>query len=215
MSWDDIPGWFGFRDTYDEAVDRARDGAIFVEVGVAFGRSAAYLARRVIDSGKRIKIYAVDPWWDDWWQFPDQYPPTLTRPSWGGEFSQLGRDLGGPFSAFVALMREHAPEELERLNVCRCRSVDAAKFIPACDFVLVDGNHDYEFVAQDIALWRAHVVPGGTLAGDDYHEKDFPGVVRAVREAFGEGGYEVRGTTWVRRIEGNFAESRRDVWGGP
>jgi hypothetical protein len=195
MSYDQIPGWFAFRATYDEAVERAQDGAVFVEIGVAFGKSIAYLTRRVIDSGKKIKLWAVDPWWDDWWHFPAQYPPRLQRPTWGGEFAQFGRDLGGPFSAFVHCMRSYAPHELERINVLRCRSAEAAQIISSCDLVMIDGDHNYEAVAQDIALWRPHMKQGGMLAGDDYHEGDFPGVVRAVKEAFGEA-FEVDGTTW-------------------
>lgn len=201
MSYLEIPGWSGFLATYDEAVERApEDGAVFVELGVAFGRSVAYLARKVIDSGKRIKIWAVDPWWDDWWHVPAQYPPTLERPTWGGEHSQFGRTLGGPFSAFVHCMRTWAPEELERINVLRCRSSDAAKIIGPCDLVMIDADHNYEAVAQDIALWRPHMKPGGMLAGDDYHAGDFPGVVRAVREAFGDfDAFDVQGTTWRKR----------------
>jgi hypothetical protein len=200
MSWEHIPGWFAFRETYDEAVAKApQDGAVFVEIGVAFGRSIAYLARRVIDSGKHIKIYAVDPWWDDWWMMPEQYPETLTRPSWGGEHSQLGRDLGGPFSAFCGLMLKYAPVEFERLTVLRATSAQAAQIIGPCDMVMIDGNHDYVHVAQDIALWRPHVKRGGLLAGDDYHDKDFPGVVRAVGEAFGSN-YQARGTTWFKMM---------------
>lgn len=199
MGYEQIPGWSGFLQTYDEAVERAADGAVFVEIGVAFGKSLAYLARRVIDSGKKVKIWAVDPWWDDWWQFPEQYPAKLERPTWGGEYSQFGRDLGGPFSAFVHCMRTHAPEELERVNVLRCRSSDAAQIIGSCDLVMIDGDHNYSAVAQDIALWRPHVKLGGLLAGDDYHEGDFPGVVRAVKEAFA-GDFQVRGTTWLKTI---------------
>lgn len=202
MSYEKIPGWFGFKDTYDQAIAEAQDGDTFVEVGVAFGRSVAYLARGVIDSGKKVKIYAVDPWWDDWWHVPEQYPAHIERPTWGGEFSQLGRDLGGPFSAFVALMREHAPGELERINVLRCKSSDAAKIVGRTKLVMIDGSHHYEDVAQDIALWKAHMVPGGILAGDDYAEGDFPGVVQAVKEAFGADGYQVKGsykTTWQVR----------------
>jgi len=64
VSWDDIPGWSGFLEIYDLAVDEApQEGGVIVELGVAFGRSLAYLSRRVIDSGKKIKIYGVDPWW--------------------------------------------------------------------------------------------------------------------------------------------------------
>ena len=199
MAYSDIPGWFAFKDTYDEMVATCPPNGVLVEVGVAFGRSAAYLARKVLDADlKGVRIWAIDPFFDDWWMFPQNYPTTLTRPSWGGEYSQWARDQGGPYSAFVQAMRQHAPEELERLNVLRCRSVDAAKFIGACHGVLIDGNHDYDFVAQDIALWRPHMMPGGILAGDDYCPKDFPGVVQAVKEAFGTD-FEVRGTTWVKK----------------
>ena len=201
MSWSDIRGWFGFRETYDEMVDQCPDGGTLVEIGVGFGRSAAYLARRVIDSGKEITIWAVDPFRDDWWIVPGTYPANLPRPTWGREHAQWAREQGGPFSAFVASMREHAPEELERLNVLRCRSSEAAKVIGLCDGVMIDGDHNYEAVSQDIALWRPHMAPGGIFAGDDYSEADFPGVVRAVKEAFGTPGYcySIRGTTWVTR----------------
>lgn len=194
MSWDQIPGWYGFEDTYRKAVALAQDGDTFVEVGVAFGRSVAHLSRMVIDSGKKVRIYAVDPWWDDWWHVPAQYPPHLERPTWGGEFAQMGRDLGGPFSAFCHLMRTHAPEELERINVLRCKSHEAAKIIGPCRMVMIDANHNYEEVAKDIAIWRPHMLPGGIFSGDDYSVADFPGVVQAVQENVP--GYEVQGTTW-------------------
>jgi hypothetical protein len=95
-------------------------------------------------------------------------------------------------------MTLHAPEELERVNVLRCTSADAARFIGPCDLVMIDANHNYESVAQDIALWRPHIKCGGVLAGDDYSAQDFPGTVRAVKEAFGDD-YRVQGTTWITR----------------
>jgi cephalosporin hydroxylase len=199
MTWEAIPGWMAFGETYRDMVDSCPPGGTIVEVGVAFGRSAAYLARLVIDSGKDVKLWAVDPWFADWWLVPDQYPTHCARPTWGGEHAQFGRDLGGPFSAFVHCMRTHAPEELERLNVLRCKSSDAAKILGRCHGVLIDASHNYEDVVQDIALWRPHMMPGGILAGDDWSEADFPGVCRAVREAFGEGNFETRGTTWLVR----------------
>jgi hypothetical protein len=200
MSWQDIPGWFAFSATYDEMVDTAPDGATIVEIGVAFGRSLAYLTRRVIDSGKRIRVIGVDPWQDDRWEFPAGYPADAMRPGWGGEHAAWAREQGGAFSAFVASMRAHAPRELEYATILRCRSSDAHRIVGPCHGVLIDGSHDYEAVMHDIALWRHHVPPGGILAGDDWHESDFPGVVRACDDSFGgRGGYEVRGTTWIRR----------------
>jgi len=38
VSWDDIPGWSGFLEIYDLAVDEApQEGGVIVELGVAFG----------------------------------------------------------------------------------------------------------------------------------------------------------------------------------
>lgn len=53
------------------------------------------------------------------------------------------------------------------------------------DLVFIDGNHDYEYVKEDIACWLPKVRPGGILAGHDLDWKDAPGVRRAVQEAFG------------------------------
>ena len=37
MSWRDIPGWFSFQETYDQAVSEApQEGARFLEIGACF-----------------------------------------------------------------------------------------------------------------------------------------------------------------------------------
>jgi len=51
------------------------------------------------------------------------------------------------------------------------------------DFVFIDAGHSFEAVRSDVANWRSKVRPGGWFGGHDYHAK-FPGVVRAVDEAF-------------------------------
>lgn len=200
MSWDKIPGWFSFQAAYDTMAAEAQDGDTIVEIGVAFGRSIAYLARRLIDAKKRVRVYAVDPWIDDRWEFPADYPTDAPRPGWGGEHANWARSKGGPFSAFLHSMQTHAPEELEYIKVFRGYSAQAARFIGPCRGVLIDGSHDYEAVVQDIALWRPHILPGGLLAGDDWHEKEFPGVVQACDEAWGRKSYMVNGTTWSKRL---------------
>lgn len=201
MSYTDIPGWFSFQTAYDEMAEKAVDGDTIVEIGVAFGRSVAYLARLLIAMKKRVRIIAVDPWIDDRWEFPADYPVDAPRPGWGGEHADWARGLGGPFSAFLHSMRTHAPEELEYIKVFRGYSAQAARFVGPCRGVLIDGSHNYEDVTHDIALWRHHVIKGGLLAGDDWHETEFPGVVQACDEAFGgRKRYSVSGTTWLRRF---------------
>jgi hypothetical protein len=186
MSWSDIPGFSGFTWLYDEAVANAQDGAVFVEVGVALGHSLAYLARKVIDSGKRIEVWAVDPW--------GGYARN------GEQQAALGSDgTRGDFTLFLDCMMCNALEELEQVRVVRATSAQASRmFHGAADLVLIDAAHDYDSVYSDIAYWRDCVKPGGILAGDD-HEPNYPGVERACRAQFGEK-YETKGSTWLRRM---------------
>ena len=57
-----IQGWFIYAPVYDTAVQLAEDGAHFVEVGSWRGRSTAYMAVNIVNSGKKIKFDAVDTW---------------------------------------------------------------------------------------------------------------------------------------------------------
>lgn len=203
MSYLDIPGWCDFTDIYVDAVQQAPQNAVLVEVGVAFGRSLAFLASEAIWTGRRdLWIYGVDPWVDDWTQ-PHGWTET-ERPSWGAEHAEWARSMGGPFNAFVQKMRDHAPAELERVQVVRGFGRDLAAFVKSAhptapvSFVFIDGDHRYESVKADIDAWKPVVMSGGILAGHDYtHE--FPGVVKAVAESWPSGGISTRGTSWVWR----------------
>src|SRR5262249_55671920 len=77
--------------------------------------------------------------------------------------------------------------------------VAAQRFAPgSVDRVFLDGSHDGESVAQDLAIWSARLRPDGLLAGHDYAPKH-RGLCDAV-EAFAAG----RDLT-VRR-------GPRDIW---
>jgi len=59
-TWQDLEGYFDFADLYDKQVEIARDGAIFVELGLWNGRSFVYLAEAIKKSGKKIDLHGVD-----------------------------------------------------------------------------------------------------------------------------------------------------------
>jgi cephalosporin hydroxylase len=194
MSWADIPGFSGFLPIYQQWVAQARDGDVAVEVGVAIGHSLAYLARQVIDSGKRIEVWGIDPW------------AGFAR---NGEQQQaLGADgTPGDFTLFLRCMLRSAPAELERVRIVRATSTQASALFSqpgfdrhGADLVLIDGAHDYDSVLRDIRTWLPVMRVGGWLCGDD-HESTYPGVERACAEVFGAGGYEVIGTAWKKVIE--------------
>ena len=144
MNWSDIDGWFDFADVYDEQVERADDGAVFVEVGLYKGRSCGYLATAIRDSGKRIALYGVDP-------FPRV---DITAAAFLENMAACG------VGTYVTLL--HMP------------SVTAAKAFAdgAVDFVYIDGWHNYESVRDDIAAWRPKVKCGGTIGGHDGTRKE-------------------------------------------
>jgi len=209
MSWQDIPGWYDWQDIYTQAIADAPSDrpSVFVEVGVAFGRSVAHLARMAIDSKKPITIYAVDPWVDDW--NPDWSTDEKTRPTWGAEHAEWAREQGGPFSAFIKMMQTHAPEELEFIKVLRCKGVEAARMLQFAGhpeihvphMVWIDGDHRYEGVAADIESWQCwsdgpYPVRPRWFGGHDF-AGNFPGVMRAVIEAFGPDGFEHIGNSWL------------------
>ena len=205
MSWQDIPGWFNYSDIYDDFVKTSRDGDTIVEVGVALGRSIAYLTRKVIDSGKRIRIVAVDPWdlWGDDARHPGRAAPTDEDcMGWHGRHRALWEEHGSTFGVFLGEMRKHAPEELARISVVRAYSVEAARMFAdrSVHAVWIDGDHSYRGVETDLLAWHRTVQPGGWLAGHDHHRDVCAGLVQAVEEALGpEGtGYRVQGTSWVK-----------------
>ena len=192
MSYKDILGWMTFEETYAEAVRNApQTGARFLEIGAFVGRSAAYMGEQIRDSGKDIEFHTIDLW--------KCVPDPKTDP----EHFALIEKHGSPMQAFVASMREHAPDV--HVMAHQLSSEDAAKVMGGeWDFVFIDADHSYDGCRRDIELWLPRVKPGGTIAGDDYSAEVFPGVVQAVWEAFGAD-VEIRTVNhwshWVHRVK--------------
>lgn len=160
-----IPGFFDFDDVYRAAVRRAEDGAVFVEVGSWKGRSAAFMAVEILNSGKAITFDCVDIWETLGWT-------NVTR----------AKD---PLATIDEFLRNVAPAHAAISNCHVMQSTEAARLYDdaSVDFVFLDADHSYEAVAADIAAWWPKVKSGGVLAGHDF-AASWPGVQRAVREAF-------------------------------
>ena len=202
-TWENIPGRAAYTWMYDDFVKNAPKCAVAVEVGVALGKSLAYLARHCLDEGRDdIQIVAVDMW---------------AGTARNGEQQAAGPATpDGDWLLFHDIMRTNAPEELARINsVLRMASVNAACLFPdatletGIDLVVLDAAHDYESVWADIAAWVPKIQPGGYLGGDDY-ESEYQGVIDAVDHYFPHLRIEVKNQygwgTWRVRIEEGDAE---------
>lgn len=189
MGWESLKGWFDFQAVYADWARTARQDAVFVEVGVYFGKSLAYMAE-CLASRPDVRVYAVD-------HFCGETVTGLN--TW---VTDDVKSVEGPFSAFAKAMLFHAPQAFERANVLRCGSAMAARLFEdaSVDMVFIDADHSYESVLADIRAWLPKMKPGGLLAGHD-HMSAWPGVERAVSEAFPKA-YTVQGTSWLYRVPG-------------
>jgi len=114
------------------------------EIGVEQGKFSETLCKANPD----LKLYSIDPW--------DAY------------------DRGSHVVPQRKLDRYYA-EAVERLKPYNCEIIKrysqdiVRKFKPGTlDFVYIDGNHEFEYVMQDIIQWSKIVRGGGIVSGHDY-----------------------------------------------
>lgn len=170
----DIEGWME-RPELEWLYDRGCQATVAVELGVFMGRSACAVA-----AGQRnvrgSKLYAIDTF--DGRGTSRAEEVAAQEPSWLmmrflDNLKQRGFDqvLDPTIRAWLS-----STDEPTTLAAIEDGSVD---------FLFIDASHDYQSVRRDLRLWTPKVRPGGIAAGHDYHP-DWPGVVQAVDEFFGE-----------------------------
>jgi predicted O-methyltransferase YrrM len=155
--WQNIEGWVGDNATYRMALDRAKDGQHFVEIGVYKGRSAAFMAVELANRGLKVRFDAID--------------------HFGGseEHGDLSKTL---YNECVQNLKSVAGY----VNVIRMNSLEAADLYEdsSLDFIFIDGSHDYNSVTSDLSAWYPKIKETGIFAGDDYQPGYWPGVIAAV-----------------------------------
>jgi len=155
--YDNIKGWFDFERVYQFAV-RGLSGR-FLEVGSYRGKSSAYLAVEIVNSGKPIELYCCDT-------FRNEDCPTLQ--------DMPGDNLPG-FMSHIG--------QFPFVKVLQGKSTEISGTIKDefFDFIFIDASHDYENVKKDIEAWYPKLRPGGLMGGHDFTDY-WPGVKQAVRE---------------------------------
>lgn len=166
--FNEIPGWFAYKDLYDEMVQNAKDGDVFVEVGAWLGKSTNHLATKIKESGKDIKFTTVDTWkgTDD-----EDIHQTI-----------VGNFNGDIYTEFLDNTR--LSNNLDVIQTIKDTSRSAGNQFAnnSIDFIMLDAGHSYDALKDDLAVWYNKVKPGGYITGDDYGV--FDGVTRAANEFF-------------------------------
>jgi hypothetical protein len=135
-----------------------------VEVGVYDG-TCSRLLRKLLPSAK---LYLIDPWEVDTIYQESNGPRTIEESTINEAFKKV----------------QNFFQDDPLAHILKKTSKEASSLVPnGLDLVFIDGNHDYEFVKEDIELWLPKLRPGGILAGHDYER--FSGVKSAVHELLG------------------------------
>ncbi len=168
--FNEIPGWFAYDELYNEVVNDAKDGDVFVEVGTWFGKSTNYLVDRIKESNKNIKFITIDTFK-------------------GTDDEELHQNIVGAFNGdifYEFIDNTVLSDNYGMFDIIKDTSHNAANQFQnnSIDYIMLDAGHSYEDVRDDIRLWYNKVKPGGTISGDDYGGSFFPGVTRAVNEFF-------------------------------
>lgn len=171
-----------FKSAYDMMLDALPKDhpSVFVEVGVLYGQSLAYLGVEILNRNLPVTIHAVDNFagWPGVAQGAELREAFLrnTKPV---------RDAM-PYQAINGQYVSDGMNMWQGFVVHPIPSVEAAALFPdaSCDVVWLDADHSYESVKADIAAWWPKVKIGGYLGGDDWA---FRGVRMAVSEAFPQG----------------------------
>jgi 2-polyprenyl-3-methyl-5-hydroxy-6-metoxy-1,4-benzoquinol methylase len=133
------------------------DYRVIVEIGVEQGLYTEVLCK----ANPQAKIYAIDAW-----TAYKGYREYVTQ---------------SKIDTFYAKAKQRtAPYNCE---LRKAYSMDAVKEFEdeSIDAVFIDGNHQFEFVAQDIGYWARKVRKGGIISGHDYIAKKNPTATHVIQ----------------------------------
>jgi hypothetical protein len=179
-----VPGHFNYENVYRDMIAFASQHTEekFVEIGVWKGKSVSYAGVEIFNSGKKIKLDAVDTWEGS----PGE--PILMK-----DESLVKGTLYNEFIVNTVPVRNI-------VTPIKMSSVEAAKLYTdnSLFFVFIDGSHLYEAVREDILAWLPKVKSGGFIGGHDIDQtEEFNGVRKAVDELIGPQNIKVYNKGWA------------------
>ncbi|HZW81129.1 MAG TPA: class I SAM-dependent methyltransferase [Candidatus Deferrimicrobiaceae bacterium] len=171
--------FFGEKDGREWLLRSLPKHAVCAEIGVYWGRFSELILR----IARPRKLHLIDPW-------KYEADPVYDRSLYGGSLGQNQARMDAIYESVVKCFKS------KRVEIHRAGSVACSSQFPDnyFDWIYIDGNHQYEFVKQDLEVYFPKVKSGGFVAGDDYgrdpNNWTRDGVTRAVDEAINNGLYE-------------------------
>ncbi len=129
------------------------------EVGVEKGKFSKYIWENIPD----VHLLGVDPW--------VVYEEDQRLQTKGEKVVS---------ECYIQAVKRYS--QYDNATMCRMISMEGVREVEkdSLDFVYIDGNHQFDFVIQDLIEWSKRVKAGGIVAGHDYYRFRWAGVIEAV-----------------------------------
>jgi predicted O-methyltransferase YrrM len=152
-----------------------------VEIGCYRGESTEIF----LSSGKIRSLIAIDPWINGY----DKKDAASKRV----HMSIIEEDFKNRISKFKDIVRVLKTSSVDAFNLIK---KERLKF----DFVYIDGNHNYDYVFEDIYNWSKLIRKRGLIGGHDYGSDSWKGVKQAVDELLGKPDYTFSDLSWIKKL---------------
>lgn len=165
--YESILGWFSYDYIYKDIVEQATGDCLFVEIGSFRGRSTAFLAVEIANSGKNIQLECIDPM-----KLLGHYADSAV---------EKPEEFAG-YSATEFHKRLASVNHIYKLHEMISDDTCALYEDGTIDFIMIDGDHSYEGVKKDLINFLPKMRSGGLVTGDDAY---VPEIMKAVNEVAG------------------------------
>ena len=163
-------------------------GLVGIEIGVAAGEHALSLLKNL----NIERLYLIDPY-EDYEKYSEGKLHYGIDQLAISETELLARAALEKYSSQIMWLKKY--------------SADAINFIDEkVDFVYIDGNHQYEFVVEDINNYFPLLKESGVLGGHDYYngfQREHDGVINAVTSFSVSHGLQLRSELpdwWIEKL---------------
>jgi hypothetical protein len=170
--FDNILGYFDFKEIYLYVLERVQNESHFVQIGVDFGKSLSFLIIENLNRKKNIKIDVIDKLN----YFSENCPSNIK------DFVKIyGKDK---YSIFKGIMEKY--DLFKEITVIKSGSKEASENYEnnSLDFVFLDLSTRYEDVKTDLICWYPKIKKTGFIGGHDYDTAAFPEIKKAVLDFF-------------------------------
>ena len=161
-SYKDIPGWINDAEwIYRRMVNESNDGDELLEIGTFFGQSAARMCELIRDSGKELKFYSMDVYYEI------ETSLSLGRHPQSFKDFRETHNYTDMYNLVTNIMTFMELKEYVELICCDSRYGHRLFENESFKMIYIDGNHNYDYVYSDLINFWPKVKQDGYIICDD------------------------------------------------